>query len=91
MMPTMSDAPLAWGGPNGQYLVNRNKVMATLDERLSPGAFVVWLEQVLPMNRKDQFKIECVIGIVGSTNHRFRVLTWFRRVSNGCAQREGRS
>jgi hypothetical protein len=75
----------------GQCLVNRNKVMATLGERLSPGAFVVWLDQVLPMYRKDQLKIECVVGIVGSTNHRFRVLTWFRRVSNGCVQREGRS
>jgi hypothetical protein len=27
------------------------------------GAFVVWLDQVLPMYRKDQFKIECVVGM----------------------------
>jgi hypothetical protein len=60
---------------------NRNKVMATLGARLPVGAYVVWLDQVLPMYRKDQFKVECVIGIVGSTNHRFRVLTFFRRIA----------
>jgi hypothetical protein len=64
----------------GRSLVNRNKVMATLGNRLPLGAYVVWLDQVLPMYRKDQFRIEAVIGIVGSTNHRFRVLTVFRKV-----------
>jgi hypothetical protein len=65
----------------GCCMVNRNKVVATLGVRLPIGAYVVWLDQVLPMYRKDRFKIECVIGIVGSTNHRFRVLTLFRRVA----------
>jgi hypothetical protein len=64
----------------GRCMVNRNKVMQTLGARLSSGAYVVWLDQVLPMYRKDQFKIDCVIGIVGSTNHRFRVLTFFRKL-----------
>jgi hypothetical protein len=64
----------------GRCMINRNKVMATLGGGLSAGAYVVWLDQVLPMYRKDQVKIETVIGIVGSTNHRFRVLTFFRRI-----------
>jgi hypothetical protein len=61
-------------------MVNRNKVVRTLSAGLPAGAFIVWLDQVLPMYRKTELKIEAAIGIVGSTNHRFRVLTVFRRV-----------
>jgi hypothetical protein len=64
----------------GQCMVNRNKVVRTLSGGLPKGAFIVWLDQVLPMYRKVELKIEAVIGIVGSTNHRFRVLTVFRRL-----------
>lgn len=60
-------------------MVKRNKVMAALGARLTPGCHVVWLDQVLPMFRKDQFSIEAVIGMVKSTNHRFRVITVFKR------------
>jgi hypothetical protein len=58
-------------------MVKRNKVMAALGTRLSAGAHVVWLDQVLPMFRKDQFNLVGVIGMVKSTNHRFRVVTIF--------------
>jgi hypothetical protein len=64
----------------GTSLVSRNKVVATLAAGLPLGAHVVWLDQVYPMFSKDRLKPEAVIGIVGSTNHRFRVLTVFRRV-----------
>ena len=60
-------------------MVKRNKVMAALGKRLPSGAHVVWLDQVLPMYRKDQFSMEAVIGMVKSTNHRFRVITIFKR------------
>ena len=60
-------------------MVKRNKVMQAL-ARLSPGAHVVWLDQVLPMYRKDTFSVEAVIGLVKSTNHRFRVMVVFRRL-----------
>jgi len=63
-------------------MIKRNKVMKALGERLLPGTFVVWLDQVLPMYRKDQFHIDAVIGMVKSTNHRFRVVTIFKRVEN---------
>jgi hypothetical protein len=59
-------------------MVKRNLVMRAL-QRLPVGAHVVWLDQVLPMYRKDAFAIDGVIGIVKSTNHRFRVMTIFRR------------
>lgn len=59
-------------------MVKRNVVMQAL-QRLKPGAHVVWLDQVLPMYRKDAFNVEAVIGMVKSTNHRFRVMTVFGR------------
>jgi hypothetical protein len=59
-------------------MIKRNLVMRAL-QRLSPGAHVVWLDQVLPMYRKDMFDIEAVIGMWKSTNHRFRGITIFRR------------
>jgi hypothetical protein len=61
-------------------MVQRNVVMRSLAAGMAPGARVVWLDQVLPMYRKDQFSIEAVIGMVKSTNHRFRVVTVFRRL-----------
>jgi hypothetical protein len=59
-------------------MVKRNVVMRAL-QRLPVGAHVVWLDQVLPMYRKDCFEQEAVIGMWKSTNHRFRGITIFRR------------
>lgn len=59
-------------------MIKRNKVMAALS-RVKKGTHVVWLDQVLPMYRKDTWAVEAVIGMVKSTNHRFRVVTVFRR------------
>ncbi len=60
-------------------MIRRRAVMAALG-RLHSGAHVVVLDQVLWMYRKDRFAIEAVIGMVKSTNHRFRVITIFRRL-----------
>ena len=60
-------------------MVKRNVVMRAL-QRLRPGAHVVFLDQMLPMYRKDSFSLEAVIGMVKSTNHGFRVVTIFRRL-----------
>jgi len=67
-------------------MVKRNAVLRAL-QRVSPGTHIVWLDQVLPMYRKDAFSIDAVIGMVKSTNHRFRVVTIFRRL--GPAERQG--
>jgi hypothetical protein len=61
-------------------MVKRNVVLRSLAAGLSAGARVIWLDQVLPMYRKDEWAIEAVIGMVKSTNHRFRVTTIFRRL-----------
>jgi hypothetical protein len=63
-------------------MVKRNVVMRALGQRLRSGAHVVWLDQVLPMYRRDQFDIVGVIGIVKSTNHRFRVCVIYERRKN---------
>jgi hypothetical protein len=67
-------------------MVKRNVVMRTLGARLKAGSHVVWLDQVLPMFRKDQFALEAVIGMVKSTNHRFRVCSIFRAGGGGAEQ-----
>jgi hypothetical protein len=62
-------------------MVKRNVVMRSLARGMTEGARIVWLDQVLPMYRKDEWAVEAVIGMVKSTNHRFRVVTIFRRLA----------
>ena len=71
--------PFAEAVPIQPAFVKRNKVMAAL-AGCRAGTHVVWLDQVLPMYRKDEWAIEAVIGMVKSTNHRFRMITIFRRL-----------
>jgi hypothetical protein len=61
-------------------MVKRNKVMKVLGTRLTRGTHVVWLDQVLPMYKKTQFSMQGVIGMVKSTNHRFRVVSIFEKI-----------
>jgi len=60
-------------------MIKRNVVLKAL-QRLPKGAHVVWLDQVLPMYSKQFFAVDAIIGMVKSTNHRFRVITIFKRV-----------
>ena len=60
-------------------MIKRNTVMRAL-QRVASGTHVVWLDQVLPMYRKDVFALDAAIGMVKSTNHRFRVVVIFRRL-----------
>jgi hypothetical protein len=59
-------------------MVKRNVVLRSL-ARCKSGTHLVWLDQVLPMYRKDEWNVEAVIGMVKSTNHRFRVIVIFKR------------
>ena len=63
----------------GTPMINRNKVMEAL-KRLSPGAHVVWLDTMLPMWSKKYFNLEAAIGVLRSSNHRFRMISIFRRL-----------
>lgn len=63
----------------GTPMISRNKVMRALGVKARSGAHVVWLDQVLPMYRKTEWDMIGIIGMVKSTNHRFRVVTIFER------------
>jgi len=65
----------------GTPMIQRNKVLKECITILQPGGFVVWLDQVLPMFRKDSLHLCGAIGIVRSTNHRFRVAAFFRKLA----------
>lgn len=60
-------------------MVKRNVVVKAIANNAKMGTHLVWLDQVLPMYRKDQWSVQAVIGMVKSTNHRFRVVTIFER------------
>ena len=64
----------------GTPMVNRNLIVRTLGQRLREGCHVVWLDQVLPMYAKTIFSTQAHIGMVKSTNHRFRVVTIFSKL-----------
>ena len=64
----------------GCAMVNRSTVLQECAKIVEPGGFIVWLDQVLPMFRKKELYMCGVIGVVKSTNHRFRVVTIFERV-----------
>ena len=66
-------------------MVKRTKVMRALGDGCRPGTHVVWLDQVLPMYQKYMWSIIGVIGMVKSTNHRFRVVTIFERLISDSA------
>jgi len=66
----------------GTPMIQRNKVLRECVTILEPGGFIVWLDQVLPMFRKDALYLCGAIGIVRSTNHRFRVAAFFRKLAN---------
>lgn len=64
----------------GCALINRKKVLEECYKVLVPGGWVIWLDQVLPMWRKDMFDLKMLIGMVKSSNHRFRVVCGFQKI-----------
>lgn len=74
---TESDA-LKYGNP----MVNRNKVVKECHKVLKPGGFLCWMDMVLPMYSKKQFKRVGEISISRSTNHRVRCVFIFQKVFN---------
>ena len=64
----------------GTPMINRNKVLRECVKVVRMGGYIVWLDQVLPMYRKTELKIIGLIGMVKSTNHRFRVVTIFQKI-----------
>jgi len=61
-------------------MVKRNTVLKQAYKVLKKGGHLVWLDQVLPQYRKIELKPVGYIGMVKSTNHRFRVITIFEKL-----------
>jgi len=67
----------------GTPMINRNKVVSECYKVLEDGGFLVWLDQVLPMYRKEELKLVGTIGLIRSTNHRVRfVFIWKKGTKN---------
>lgn len=66
----------------GVPLVNRNKVVKECWKVLKPGGFLCWMDMVLPMYSKKEWKRVGEIAISRSTNHRVRAVFIFQKVTN---------
>jgi hypothetical protein len=78
----LADPPYTGEDANhyGTPMIRRNKVLAECATILQPEGFLVWLDQVLPMFHKRTLHLCGAIGIVRSTNHRFRVASIFKKL-----------
>lgn len=65
----------------GTPLVNKRKVFAECAKVTQKGGFLLWLDQSLPMHRKTEWRLVGLVGIVRSTNHKFRVVSIFERMA----------
>lgn len=63
----------------GKPMVKRNVMLKSCLDVCKPGGWVIWLDQVLPMHRKDEVDWALAIGMVKSTNHRVRGVFGFRK------------
>ncbi len=59
---------------------NRGKIMRALRRVTAKAGNLVWLDQVWPMHRKDEWKTWGTVGLVRSTNHRVRMVSFFEAV-----------
>lgn len=64
----------------GYSMVGRHKVFKECEKVLKKGGFLIWLDQICPMWKKDILEMCITIGIIRSSNHRFRVVTGFKKV-----------
>jgi len=69
----------------GAPMINRNKVIQECckDGVLEGGGCIMWFDQVLPMYSKAKVRHVGAVGIIRSTNHRFRMLSIFQKDSQG--------
>jgi len=63
----------------GICMVNRNKVVQECAKVLKPGGFLVWLDQVIPMYRREELELVGTI-VIRSTNHRVKMVFILQKV-----------
>ena len=63
----------------GTPMVSRNKVLKECHKVMKPGGWLIWLDQVFPQFRKEEFNLALSIGMIKSTNHRVRAIFGFQK------------
>jgi hypothetical protein len=78
----LADPPYSQEDANkyGTPMVDRRRVFAECVRVLRQGGHLVWLDTVHPMYRKSELQLWGQIGIVRSTNHRYRIVTFWLRL-----------
>lgn len=66
----------------GTCLINRNKIVKSCFKLLEVGGFLCWMDQVLPMYSRKEFRRVGEIMITRSTNHRVRAVFIFQKIEN---------
>lgn len=64
----------------GTPMINRGKATRAIARVVRDGGFLVWLDTVWPMHRKDEWITVGRISLWRSTNHRARFVSIFQRV-----------
>jgi SAM-dependent methyltransferase len=70
----------------GTPMIRRPAVLAETARVTRPGGHLVWLDTMLPMFSKADWHLWGAIGIVRSTNHRWRGCMCFRRQARAAAE-----
>jgi hypothetical protein len=78
----LADPPYSQEDANtyGTPMVDRRRAFAECVRVLGQGGHLVWLDMVHPMYRKSELKLWGQIGIVRSTTHRYRIVTFWQRL-----------
>jgi hypothetical protein len=63
----------------GCCMIKRNVVFNQCFKIMKQDGILIWLDQVLPQYKKVEWDVVGRIGMVKSTNHRFRVITIFKK------------
>lgn len=63
----------------GCCMIKRNVVFKECYKIMKKDGILIWLDQVLPQYKKVEWDVVGRIGMVKSTNHRFRVITIFKK------------
>lgn len=77
-----ADTPysLVDAGHYGTSMPNRKQVLREVHRVVRPGGFLIWLDTVLPMYRKEMWCWCGAIALWRSTNHRVRGVSIFERL-----------
>lgn len=79
-----ADPPYSEADANhyGTCLINRNQVVKDCFKILKVGGFLCWMDQVLPMYSRKEFRRVGEILITRSTNHRVRAVFIFQKIQH---------